>query len=293
MRYSTPLRYPGGKSKLANFIKLVFDENNLLDGHYVEPYAGGAGLAFHLLFQEYASHIHINDLNLPVYAFWRAVLYDTETLCRLIRDTVVTVEEWDRQKHVQEHPAQATLLDLGFSTFFLNRTNRSGIIQGGVIGGRQQDGNYKIDARYHKQNLIARIEKVARYNTRVSLYNEDAMEFLRSLSPRLPRKTLIYLDPPYYVKGEGLYEDHYTHQDHVNVAKFVAKIKKQKWIVSYDNVPEICQLYQKFPQLTYGLKYSAAERYEGSEVMFFCNTLSIPAVANPANPTIQQIPLPL
>lgn len=282
MRYFTPLRYPGGKSKLAKFIQLIFEENRLLDGHYVEPYAGGAGIAFSLLFHEYATHVHINDLNRSVYAFWHSVLNETDNLCRLISDTPVTVSEWQRQKSIQNDLSNQSLLQLGFSTFFLNRTNRSGIISGGIIGGLQQFGEWKIDARYNKDALIARISKIARYRNRISLYNKDAIEFLTEITGTLPEKSLIYLDPPYYVKGQALYQNHYLHQDHVNLAFLVRRQLRQRWIVSYDHVQEIEQLYQDVRKITYHLSYSAADRYKGSEIIFFSDDLIIPNVHNPA-----------
>lgn len=282
MRFSTPLRYPGGKGKLANFMKLVFEANNLYGGHYVEPYAGGAGIAFSLLFEEYATHLHINDLNKSVHALWACVLNDTDALCEFINNTPVTMDEWNKQKSVQENDSDHSMLELGFSTFFLNRTNRSGIIKGGVIGGKKQTGKWKLDARYNKKNLISRIEKIAKYKERISLYNCDANNFITDVLPYLPLKTLVYLDPPYYAKGSGLYENYYTVTDHVAISKLVRSKIKQPWIVSYDNTSEILQLYAKFYHIVYRLNYSAAEHYHGSELMFFCNTLNVPAVPNPA-----------
>jgi DNA adenine methylase len=282
MRYTTPLRYPGGKSKLANFIKLLFEENELLDGHYVEPFAGGAGIAFSLLFEEYATHIHINDLNPSVYSFWAAVMDHTDELCRLISDTPVTIEEWRRQQQVQTQQESHTIIEVGFSTFFLNRVNRSGIITGGVIGGVDQTGKWKIDARYNKENLISRIERIARYRSRITIYNLDAKELLRDVIPGLPDKTLVYLDPPYYVKGKALYQNHFIHEDHVSLAEVVKNEIKQNWVVSYDFVPEISNIYQEHRQIDYQLSYSAATRQKGSELMVFDDRLIIPEVSNPA-----------
>lgn len=283
MRFNTPLRYPGGKGKLTGFIRLVFEQNKLTDGHYVEPYAGGAGIALSLLFLEYASHIHLNDINKSVYAFWRSVLKQTDELCRLIYDSKVTMTEWYRQKAVQDNPSHYSLLELGFSTFFLNRSNRSGIIRAGVIGGKNQDGKWKLDARFNKPDLISRIKKISLYSDRISLYNLDADKLIHGIIPRLPDKTLVYLDPPYYVKGEGLYENHYAHADHVRVSQLVkTQIKRKNWIVSYDNTPEIQGLYKKYRKIVYGLNYSAQNRHTGSEVMFFSPHLIIPEVSNPA-----------
>ncbi len=283
MRFNTPLRYPGGKGKLTDFIKLAFEENDLLDGHYVEPYAGGAGIALNLLLHSYASCIHLNDLNSSVHAFWRTVLDDPEGLCREIRDVRVTMTEWHRQKAILTDPANHTPLEIAFSTFFLNRTNRSGIIWGGVIGGKNQDGNWKLDARFNKDDLIGRIEKIAMYRSRIRLYNLDAADLIRDVLPTLPEKTLTYLDPPYYVKGQGLYENHYLHDDHVAIAKLVKKEIKLPWIVSYDHAPEIVKMYKGCPTIEYGINYSAQDRYKGAEVMFFSKGLKIPDVKNPAN----------
>ncbi len=280
-QFGTPLRYPGGKTKLANFVKLIYQENNLMDGHYLEAYAGGAGVALSLLFHEYVSDIHINDLSRSVFSFWHSVLNETDALCELINQTDVTVDEWYRQKQIQTQAQNFNLLQLGFSTFYLNRTNRSGIVTGGMIGGKEQTGEWKIDARYNKDTLIARIKKIARYRCRIHLYNLDAIEFLTTLLPQLPtNKTFTYLDPPYFVKGQGLYEDYYRPEDHGEVARIVSAIDHH-WMVSYDNTPEIAALYDNHRKLEYTLNYSAATSYEGSELIFFSDDLNVPLTGNP------------
>lgn len=277
--FDTPLRYPGGKGRLAQYVINLIEMNGLTGWDYVEPYAGGAGVGISLLYLEYANRIHLNDLNRSVHAFWKSVLEEPTELCRLIRDTPVTIEEWHRQKAIQT-AADVDTVTLGFSTFFLNRTNRSGIVSGGVIGGKNQTGKWKIDARYTKANLLSRIEKIASYSSRIKLYNLDAAEFLLKRAPRLPKSALIYLDPPYYVKGRQLYENHYRHEDHIKIAETVSNLK-QKWIVSYDNVPEIRGLYSEYRQEIFGLRYSAHSKYEGTEVMIFCNDLKTPAAVEP------------
>lgn len=280
-QFNTPLRYPGGKGRLTQFVADLIDTNNLTGCHYVEPYAGGAGIAITLLYLEYASHIHLNDLNRSVYAFWRSVLKQPEALCKLVRDTSPTIEEWHRQRAVQSDPS-ASPLQLGFSTFFLNRTNRSGIIKGGVIGGKGQAGAWKLDARYNVADLARRIEKIASYSSRISIYNKDAAALIKETIPTLPDNTLVYLDPPYYVKGKGLYEDHYRHDDHARIADLVNTAIVQPWIVSYDNVKPIRDLYSGHRQTTFGIRYSAGTRCEGSEVMVFCDNLIVPSVIEPS-----------
>lgn len=277
LNHFTPLRYPGGKGKLAAFVKQLMERNGLLDGEYVEPYAGGAAIALELLLQEYVSHIHINDISRPIYAFWKSVLDDTDQLTRRITDTPLTVRAWDKQKRILAEPQDHDDLALGFAAFFLNRTNRSGILNAGIIGGRDQSGPWKIDARFNAPELVHRIESIAKLRNSISLSREDAKKFLLKRLPILPEKTLIYLDPPYYIKGKELYYDFYTHKDHEQVAKLVTtKIRRQKWIVSYDNVGTIKDMYGDCRCIVYGLGYSAREARNGSEIMFFCDELEVP-----------------
>jgi len=278
-RHFSPLRYPGGKGKLAPFVKRLMEANGLLDGEYVEPYAGGAGIGLELLVQEYVSRIHINDISRPLIAFWTAILDHTERFVRMVRDTSLTLRSWDKQKKILGHPGDHDDLALGFATFFLNRTSRSGILNGGVIGGRDQTGRWKIDARYNANELIHRIESIARMRSRIEVSRLDAVKFLRRKLEKLPEKTLIYLDPPYYDKGKDLYYDFYQPEDHEDIASFVQnRITRQKWIVSYDNVKEIRDLYADCPGISYGLGYSARVARDGSEVMFFCPNLRVPPI---------------
>ncbi len=279
--FTSPLRYPGGKGALVKFIKTVISENDLHDGHYVEAFAGGASIAWSMLFGEYVRQIHINDLDRSIYSFWVSLLENTDHLCRLIQDTKVTIAQWHRQKAIQNNPNGHTALELGFSTFFLNRTNRSGIISGGVIGGKGQAGKWKLDARFNKRDLIKRIQRIARFKSRISVYCMDGRDFIRKVLPKLPLKTLIYMDPPYYAKGKELYQNHFTHSDHGNLALTIQQQICQPWIVSYDAVPEVTSLYKDRRELCYRLSYSAQARYSGKEIMFFSDSLIIPETPHP------------
>ena len=273
----SPLRYPGGKGKLASFVTEVIRTNDLQDGLYVEPYAGGAAVAFELLLTGVVRRVAINDLNGPIFAFWRAVLDDTAALIDLIRATEVTMASRERAKRVFME-ATGTTLELAFATFFLNRTNRSGILNGGAIGGVDQTGPWKLDARYNKEALIERIQKIARMRRYISLTNLDAIEFLNTTAPTWSKKTLIYLDPPYYNKGRELYYNFYQHDDHANVAFATHNLFNVKWIVSYDDVEPIHSLYQQSSCLQYTIGYSARESSRGAEAMFFSPGLSVPPV---------------
>lgn len=278
----TPLRYPGGKGKLAAYVKAIIRTNYLYDGEYVEPYAGGAAIALELLLQEYVSRIHINDLSQPIYSFWKAALNNTDELCRLVRDTPLTLDSWDCQKRIFAEPDAYSYVDLGFATFFLNRTNRSGILNAGIIGGRQQTGPWKIDARYNAEELIFRIESIAKMRNRIELTRSDALALLRIGLPKWSDKTLIYLDPPYYEQGRELYYDYYKSDDHAQLAQFIrSKMEDRAWIVSYDNVEAIRNLYDGARHIVYNVGYSARTSRIGKEVMFFSPNLEVPEVEGP------------
>lgn len=279
--FDSPLRYPGGKGRLAQHVVDLIELNGLVGGHYAEAYAGGAGIAVNLLYLEYADHIHLNDLDKAVFSFWRAILDHTEDFVRLVNDTPLTVEEWRKQRALQYAKDEAGVLELGFSTFYMNRTSRSGILRGGVIGGVDQSGKWKMDARYNRPKLIQRIEKVASYASRISLYNRDASDLITEVFPTLPERTLIYLDPPYYQRAmRRLYHASYEHDDHARIAGQVHDIA-QPWIVSYDNVEQIRELYAPFRQQQFALRYTANRQYDATEVMVYRDGLVIPDEVRP------------
>lgn len=274
----SPLRYPGGKGKLARFVATLIKQNGLSDGLYVEPYAGGAAVAWELLLTGVVRRVAINDVSRPVFAFWHSVLEQTDELAALISDTPVDLETRDRLKAVLGSPDDATNLELGFAMFFLNRTHRSGILNGGVIGGRDQKGKWKIDARYNKGDLIRRIERIAAARRRIELTNLDAVEFVQSKSPAWRTKALVYLDPPYYEKGSQLYYDYYSDKDHLKVAQTVRSLRGVYWLVSYDDVLPIQEMYGGAPALQYTIGYSARNVLRGREAMFFSDGLVVPEV---------------
>lgn len=276
----SPMRYPGGKGKLASFVGAIVRANGLVDGRYVEPYAGGASVAWELLLTGLVRRVEINDISKPIFAFWSSVLNETEALCRLIHDCTIDVATWDRCKSAFHRADLDDLLGLGFATFFLNRTNRSGILNGGIIGGRDQTGPWKIDARFNKAELIGRIQRIAIMRSRIRLTNLDAVEFLRSRAGDWNSKTLVYLDPPYFLKGGQLYFNSYGPDDHDDVAGSVRSLlQSTHWIVSYDDVEPIRGLYRNERALFYSIGYSARTRGQGTEAMFFSSGLTVPPVS--------------
>lgn len=280
MRYYTPLRYPGGKASLSQYMRQVFVDNNLLDGVYVEPYAGGAGIAIELLVTGYAQEIWLNDIDPAVHSFWYSALHHTDEFVEMIKNVPLTIREWRKQRAVYLRPAEHGVTVLGFAALFLNRTNRSGILSGGVIGGLTQSGQWGIDARFNRDALAERIRRIGQYRHRIRLFSHDAEEFLRGL--KLPPRSLVYLDPPYFHKGQRMYRNHYGKQDHARIAELVQKSLPGRWVVSYDDTPEIAKLYKERRQIRYKLHYSAQTKRRGDELMVFSDGLRVPHTKNPA-----------
>ncbi|MCK9331041.1 MAG: DNA adenine methylase [Candidatus Cloacimonetes bacterium] len=279
--FYSPLRYPGGKNKLAKFIaKICFD--NDIKGHYVEPYAGGAAVALYLLLEGKVSKITINDFDRSVYAFWHSVLKDTEKLCDLIDNVEINTDNWQKAREIQKNKNKAPLLELGFSTFFLNRTNVSGIINAGVIGGIKQEGNYKMDCRFNRKELIGRIKNIAKYKKKITLYNLDAIDLIKKVQEESKDlQTIFYFDPPYYLKGESLYVNFYKHKDHQEISELIKNIEDIRWIVSYDDVPEIKEMYKGFEIKEYSFFHTAYKARRGNEVLVFSDNLKFSKDVNP------------
>jgi DNA adenine methylase len=268
----TPLRYPGGKAKLGPFLASLLNINKLVDCVYAEPYAGGAGAALFLLFRGYASRIHLNDIDAAVTSFWRAILEQNDKFVSRIEATPLTVEEWDRQK---ENYMSATGFELGFAFFYLNRTNRSGIMNGGIIGGRSQEGVWRMDARFNRADLVERIRSIGRMKRLISVSGMDALDFVDDFKPVKARKALVYLDPPYFSKGQGLYTNFYKANDHASIAKRL-KTYSLPWLLTYDDCAEIREIYKGFQILESELSYSAREVRRGRELVILSRTLRLP-----------------
>jgi DNA adenine methylase len=276
-KYATPLRYPGGKQRLTPFLIEILTENNLIGGHYAEPYAGGAGVAIELLLQRKVSHIHLNDSSRAIYAFWYSILNNTEEFCRRISSASLTIDEWRAHREVIRHPDDYNDFELGFSAFFLNRCNRSGVISGGVIGGLNQTGEWKLDARFSRNDLTRRIEVIASQSQSITLYNLDAEQYIMHSIQNTPENTLVYCDPPYYNKSSRLYLDTYIKSDHERISNVIQDEMTRKWVVSYDAADEILRYYRNRKSFVYGLQYNASKVYCGSEVFVFSDDLNIPS----------------
>lgn len=268
MLYS-PLRYPGGKGKLAPFMGLMIKKMNIQGGTYIEPFAGGAGVALMLLMEGHVDNIVINDYDKAIYSVWRAIVNEPENLVDRIMQTPVNIDEWKKQKEIYMVQNRKYSLDLAFATFFLNRTNRSGILKSGPIGGFEQNGNYGIDARYNADKLVERIRAIAEYKKHIKVYNKEIVSFIVNVLPDYGQNSLTYFDPPYFNKGPELYKNFFDKEDHAKIAQLILDRVPGNWIITYDDTPEIIELYGQQCIRRYDLNYSVANTGKSSEVIVF------------------------
>lgn len=275
-RTNSPLRYPGGKSCLTLMSAEILRLNGLEYGHYAEPYAGGCGLALSLLYGGHVSDIHINDVDPAIWAFWHAALNQTEALVERVQKTPVNITEWQRQREIYRSRKLFDPIELGFSAFFLNRTNRSGIIKGaGVIGGQRQEGTYKIDCRYNRDDLSRRILRVGKYRDRIHLTLMDAKIFMEKIDKIMPEKSFLFIDPPYFSKGADLYTSFYMPDDHKLIADTIRSLSRP-WAVTYDDLAEIRAIYAGNRQFKLEVPYSVREKKIGAELLIASRTLRLP-----------------
>ena len=266
----SPLRYPGGKAKLAPILAQTIKLNDLSGCAYFEPFAGGAGAALRLLREGVVSELHLNDLDPRIYYFWHAALNETERFVERIGSVPLTVEEWRRQRQICMEADASQPFELGFATFFLNRCNRSGIILGaGPIGGQQQSGTWKLDARFNKANLANRITRLTEAQDRIHITQMDAKRFLVKHLPRgrKRQKVFVYVDPPYYSKGSNLYMNSYAERDHIDLARYMRRQRVLNWIASYDDTDFTRDLYSFCRISQNSLRYSLQDKRQAKELL--------------------------
>lgn len=273
LKFSSPLRYPGGKSKLFEFVSSLINENKGPDfaSAYAEPYAGGSGLALKLLFSGVVNEIYLNDYDFKVFSFWDTILTNSDLFCNWLADVEITIENWQfykEQINNLEHETK-NKFELAKAFFFLNRCNVSGVIKGGVIGGQKQLGNYKIDSRFNKGNLIERIKFISQYSSKIHFYNLDAIDFLESIKKK--NNIFTYLDPPYYQKGSKLYLNFYTENDHISLSSYLEDFGND-FILSYDYNDFIIGLYSDLDVYKFNISQSTSNRV-GQELMIFSKNI--------------------
>ena len=283
----SPLRYPGGKYKISKLVALLIGKLNVPCRTYVEPFAGGAGVALDLLFSNNVERIVINDSDRAIYSIWRALITENGQFLDKMMTTDVTLEEWHRQREIYYGNNRRYSLDFAFSAFFLNRTNHSGILSAGPIGGREQK-DWKLDVRFVKDKLSRQIAQIGERKSDIKVYNRDVMTFIRSNLDRMEPEAFVYFDPPYYKKGRKLYKNFFTPELHRSLHDAIRNHVRQEWIVSYDDVNEIRDIYGDYPFRSFSLDYSLANNGRGREIMYFKTRGLMPTVRELASVGMQK-----
>lgn len=266
-RYGTlsPLRYPGGKASLAGLFADLIGKLGLKQARYVEPYAGGAGAGIALLREGIVDDLVINDIDPAVHAFWHSVVNDTSAFLELVNSIPLTTTEWQNQRTIYRTGDQNDKLRLGFAFFFLNRTNRSGILNAGVIGGLKQEGTYKIDARFNRHTLVERIQAIGSLAGRITVTDLDGRTVIQRYGS--DSSTFMYIDPPYVEAGSRLYLNAFDGRDHQALAAVVNDVDTAHWLMTYDKAPLIESLYKGKFQCTLEISYSAHNPGKAEELL--------------------------
>lgn len=263
----SPLRYPGGKSKIYNKVKALIETNALGDRTYVEPFAGGFGIGIGLVCDDIVETAVLNDYDTHIYHFWYSVFNHTEDLIRMIMDTPITIEEREKQRVIYKDRDTDSLND-GFATLFLNRVNFSGVIMGGPIGGLSQSGPYKIDCRFNKSEVVKKIEEIALLKNRISIFNYDASELITNQLQGIIDTAFFNIDPPYVIKGSRLYTNYFKELDHRNLKKVISQhLSDIPWIITYDDCALIREIYSQYHMLGYGIQHNVGRSFEGKELV--------------------------
>lgn len=286
MAHLSPLRYPGGKARLADFLTDAIDLNDLRDCAFYEAYAGGAGAAVTLLESKVVSRIHLNDADRRIFCFWKSVLDETDEFAETILSTPVTIAEWHRQHSICSKPYGHSRIEIGFAAFFMNRCNRSGVLSGaGPIGGYEQTGKWRLNVRFNPTGLAERILQLGRLRDRIDVSCQDAIKFLKSKLPKGGKRkgVFVYLDPPYVAKGQRLYLNAYDARDHAELSRYLLNQKLLPWIMSYDDSTLVRSLYKSCSVSMLPIQYSLQVKRSAQELVIAPGHVVVPAAVRMGN----------
>jgi len=260
---------------MADLLGQIRRLNGLSDRAQAEPFAGGAGASLGLLYREEAPEVHINDADHSIRDFWWAIINRPDEFADMLSATRLSMAEWRRQRDTYRDRRRMPRLRRGFATFYLNRCNRSGIIMnGGPIGGVKQTGEWGLDARFNKEELKTRCRKVYEYRERIRVTGLDGLEFLKASDPAT---TFYFIDPPYFAKGKTLYLNRLDAAYHEALGAYLKTIHSSSWVLTYDDCPEIRQIYEGWATVRpFSLRYAASERRAGRELMIVPNWMRLP-----------------
>lgn len=233
------LRYPGSKARFCDFIAKTIALNAARPRLFVEPFCGGASVSIALLEDGVVDEIAINDADSLIANLWATVFSKAgaQWLAQQVLEVPLTVDEWRRQKALKP----ASVRESALKCLYLNRTSFNGIIhQSGPLGGWQQK-NIKIDVRFNRERLSARILALSQLRAKVTVGNEGWQPFCERFVE--DDHAVFYLDPPYYHKAEQLYGHVFDEDGHEGLRDFLHGFERP-WLLSYDDAQEVRDLYE-------------------------------------------------
>jgi DNA adenine methylase len=246
-------RYPGGKSKLKDVIipQLNLYANN--DIEYREPFFGGGGIGLDFLNCHPKLHnIWINDKDTGIACLWTSVIQFPEYLKQKVKNFIPSISQFDEfKKELTQNSLfpmqQNEIVEHGFKKLAIHQMSYSGLgtKSGGPLGGRRgliQSVKYPINCRWSPTYICKKIDKIHTQLSRHTIKNQSCtcLDFENIISDNT--NALIYLDPPYYIKGNSLYQCGLTVEDHQRLARLL-KQSRHLWVLSYDDCEEIKKLY--------------------------------------------------
>ncbi|MGE0290579.1 MAG: DNA adenine methylase [Bradyrhizobium sp.] len=274
--HRSPFRYPGGKASLAPFLADVIRENFGVVERYCEPFAGGAGAATLLLGAGLIECAHLNDADPRVYYAWNSILEETEEFLERLNAVPLTMNEWWRQKDIIDNITAYSTMEIGFATFFLNRTNRSGILQkAGPIGGYAQEGKWGLEARFNRQGLRDRIQFIASNKNRIELTNLDAISLMQD-PKRDWSSCLLFIDPPYVGAGSRLYFNSMDEEKHILFASILNDLRHY-WLLTYDDHYLVRALYSTHVIDDLPIRYALQRKRVERELLIKSPDIRLPA----------------
>ncbi len=271
----TPLRYPGGKATLINYVKKFLHSNEISVDYILEPYAGTASVSIGLLRDNILSHAYINNADQMVYAFWKTIIDNNNEFIEMVNSVDVTLDTWyEYKKYVIDNPlTKFNEKDVAMAFLFLNRTSFSGIIKAGPLGGKNQISKYGISSRFNKKKISDKIHFLNQFSDKINVSNQDGIGFMKDRAREYP-DVFIYVDPPYYKVGRLLYNAYFMQKQHEELASYLKSMEEQPWLLSYNNEEFILNLYSEKNSQEIYLDYHSGHYHPKIKEYVFSNRVT-------------------
>ena len=236
----SPLRYPGGKSRVAKLLCQYIPPHT----EYREPFVGGGAIFF---YKPKVEKNWINDLHPGLYALWRTLrdhFPEFADLCKAqdTTDLRATFDYWINRFDLMKAEGNAQLVERAVQYYFINRTVWTGrVVFDPARRSRLYFSNPEGWGKLEKKlrHLRACAEKLR--GVRIT-----CKPFEKCLGGATP-ETFIYADPPYYrdsldTPTSRLYEGHFAIEQHESLRDLLANCPARV-MISYDDRPEVRRLY--------------------------------------------------